>query len=132
MKPRDGLAVEGTTAVTTLLTSNPVLARQRHITSEILVWNGITVQVSYEADWLGLAFSGSGFPYSHLELHVLEPNGAPLPVTDTGYWSEFLALGEAEELGGPKAAAECILNELSNSTRWRAAWAKWEQRDLFA
>jgi hypothetical protein len=71
------------------------------------------------------------YDYSHLELGVLEPKGAPLPVTDTGYWSEFLSVGEAEEEGGPAALATSLLDEMARSKSWRVRWAKWEQGDLF-
>jgi hypothetical protein len=53
-------------------------------------------------------------------------------VTDTGYWSEFLAFGEAEDIAEAKALAISILDEMCNSKPWRVRWAKWEQRDLFA
>jgi hypothetical protein len=106
---------------------------QRRITTEALVWNEITVLLSYEADWLGLGAAGIVDPWwwSHLELQVLHPVGAPMPLSEDGYWSEFLAIGEAEEAGGPAAVAVALLNEFSESLSWRVAWARWEQRDLF-
>jgi hypothetical protein len=86
------------------LTSKEIPAsRQRTILCSELVWNGITLLVSYEPHWLGLPGEPlREFDFAHLELRVLEPKGAPLPVTYTGYWSEFLSIGEAEEEGGPK------------------------------
>lgn len=105
--------------------------QDRSITSEMLVWEGITIRVCFEADWFGLEASGAGEPWSHLELQVLEPVGAPLPVTDTGYWSEFLSPGEAEEAGGAVALATQLLQEFAHTKTWRVRWARWEQRDLF-
>ena len=32
----------------------------------------------------------------------------------------------------PEVIALVLLNELSDNVRWRAAWAKWDQRDMFA
>ena len=96
-----------------------------------MVWNGITILVSFEPDWLGLASAGLDMPYAHLELQVLEPAGAPIPLSDTGYWSEFLQPGEAEEAGGPLSLTSDLLDEMSANQAWRAVWAKWEQRDLF-
>lgn len=106
-------------------------AWKRRITTEALVWNEITILVSYEADWLGLSAGGFEDPCAHLELQVLHPMGAPMPLGDGGYWSEFVALGEAEEAGGPVQLASALLNEFSDRQSWRVAWARWEQRDLY-
>lgn len=106
-------------------------AWKRRITTEALVWNEITILVSYEADWLGLSAGGFEEPCAHLELQVLHPMGAPMPLGDGGYWSEFLELGEAEEAGGPALLASALLNEFSDRLSWRVAWARWEQQDLY-
>jgi len=132
MKPRDGLAVIGNAAVNSFTSAQASSSAQRTIICGQLVWNGITVLVSYEPDWLGLAAAGFQEPYAHLELQVLSPEGAPLPVSETGYWSEFLSVGEAEEDGGPVALATALLDEFSNTQTWRVRWARWEQGDLFA
>ena len=104
---------------------------QRRFMLTTFVWNGITILVSFEPDWLGLSAAGLDTPYAHLELQVLEPAGAPLPISDTGYWSEFLQPGETEEAGGPLSLASDLLDEMATTQAWRAVWAKWEQRDLF-
>jgi hypothetical protein len=131
MKPRDGLAVNGITTVTSASNRSALRISPREISTETFTWNGITVLVSFEPDWLGLSAAGFEDPCSHLELQVLEPQGAPLPVTDTGYWSEFLDFGEAEEAGGAKSIAVSLLDEFAETQTWRVRWAKWEQRDLF-
>ncbi|MBL8554593.1 MAG: hypothetical protein JNL41_09975 [Phenylobacterium sp.] len=105
--------------------------QDRSITSELMIWEGITIQVCFEADWLGLEASGAGRPWSHLELQVMDPKGAPLPVTDTGYWSQFLAPGEVEEAGGAVALITAQLEEFSHTKTWRVRRARWEQQDLF-
>jgi hypothetical protein len=117
--------------MSTLTSSEAFAAAGRRITTELLVWNDITVLVSFEPDWLNLAAGGFDSPWAHLELQVLEPRGAPLPVSDTGYWSEFFDLSEAEEAGGACALAASYLTEMAVSQSWLVAWARWEQRDLF-
>jgi hypothetical protein len=97
-----------------------------------MTWNDVTILVSFEPDWLGLGAAGLDDPYAHLELQALDPPGAPLPMGDNGYWSEFMDCGCTEEAGGPVAVAEALLNEFADTVSWRAAWARWEQRDLFA
>lgn len=114
-----------------MLTIESLSGQDRSITTEMLVWEGVTIRVCFEADWLGLKASGAGRPWSHLELQVIEPPGAPLPVTDTGYWSEFLSPGEAEQAGGPLAMVANLLDEMSHSRTWRVRRARWEQQDLF-
>lgn len=114
-----------------MLTIESPSGQDRSITSEMLVWEGITIRVCFEADWLGLEASGAGRPWSHLELQVVDPPGAPLPVTETGYWSEFLSPGEAGEAGGPVALVVALLDEMSGSKAWRVRRARWEQQDLF-
>jgi hypothetical protein len=131
MKPRVGLAAIGNAAMIRLTTAQEAPARARTITTENLVWNETLIQVSYEADWLGLCDAGFDEPYAHLELQVLAPRGAPLPVTDTGYRSEFLHGGLVEEAGGAVEFARGWLEEMSDRQSWRIARARWEQRDLF-
>ena len=107
-------------------------APRRTILTETVVWEGITILVSFEPDWLGLGAAAlDDDACAHLELQVLEPKGAPLPLTDTGYWSDFLSLSEAQEAGGPAAVAVELLEEFAQTQTWRVRRARWEQRDLF-
>lgn len=131
MKPRVGLAAMEGAAVIRLTTSQDCLVSPRAITTETLVWNDTLILVSYEADWFGLSALGLDEPYAHLELQVLAPREAPLPVTDTGYRSEFLDCGLVEEAGGPLEFVREWLDGMSDSQAWRVARARWEQRDLF-
>ena len=112
------------------MTSPALTTRQRRITTVPLVWNEITILVSYEPDWLGRSSEGLSSPYSFLELQVLHPAGAPIPLSENGYWSEFLSPGEAEACGGPLTVAAGLLDEMSEHQSWRVAWARWEQREL--
>lgn len=110
---------------------NAEAAEARVITTETFVWEGVTILVSYEPDWLGLGAKGVGEGYAHLEVQVLEPKGAPLPITDTGYKSEFCDIGEVEEAGGPIAIVTALLEEFADTKTWRVRRARWEQQDLF-
>ena len=93
--------------------------------------NRVSISISYEADWLGLSVSKLDLAYAHLELQVLAPKGAPLPVTETGYRSEFLDCGRVEASGGLKAFVAGWLDEAARGLTWRVAQAKWVQGDLF-
>ena len=112
-------------------TIEPTEAEARRLITETLVWEGVTILISYEPDWMGLAAKGIGWPHSHLEIQVVEPKGAPLPLTDTGYLSQFLEVGEAEEAGGPSALIRAQLEEFAQTKTWHVRRARWEQRDLF-
>jgi len=98
---------------------------ERKFTTEIVVWEGTTIRVKYEPNWLG------GGNTAHLELHVLDPEGAPLPVTDTGYRSHFLCCGIVEECGGPSAYVRNWLDEAGRAPEWRRMVDRRRQLSLF-
>ena len=88
----------------------------RSIETHTIVWRGIIVEVSYEAQWLG---SGGPFSSAHLQLNAIEPEGAILPVTETGYRSHFTDRAIIEEAGGPAAFAKAWLDEAARSKDWK-------------
>lgn len=95
------------------------------IVTEVIVWNAIEIEVSYEAEWLGADF------FAHLQLRSLEPADAPLPVTETGYRSHFLKRESVENAGGPTAYVTAWLDEAANSKAWIAAEDARRQLSLF-
>lgn len=105
------------------------IVRTRTFTLDTLVWEGVTLLVSYEAAWLGLGHGELEDPTAHLELQVLFPRGAPLPVTDSGYRSEFLPCGLVEAAGGAEAFTRRWLDERKDTLFWRVARARWELRE---
>ena len=88
--------------------------------------------VTYEADYLNSVTHGLTLGFSHLEIEVKSPEGAPLPVTETGYRSHFLSPGLVEEAGGPIAYVGVWLEEEAKSAAWLRAEARWRQLDLFS
>lgn len=60
--------------------------------STCLKWRGVTVVVRPAPDWLRLGVD-------HIEVET-EPR-PPLPITETGFRSHFLAPAELEAFGGP-------------------------------
>ncbi len=101
------------------------------IVVEQLVWRGITLSISYEADWLGSGARGSAFAVAHLEIRVLAPERAPLPMTETGYRSHFLAQGDVEAGGGPAAYVLAWLEHDAKDTKWRRQEVAGRQLSLF-
>jgi len=97
----------------------------REIKVETLHWQGLTVEVSYEPNWLGCEH------YAHLQLRSVVPDRAPLPVTETGYRSHFLTCGMVEEHGGPSAFAKAWLDATADTQAWRDELDRRRQLALF-
>ena len=51
-------------------------------------WQGIEIEVRYNPQWHAL--------YAHLEIRSINPKCAPLPMTETGYKSQFHPQGTIE------------------------------------
>lgn len=84
---------------------------------EIIDWQGINLSVDFRPEHFG--------PHvHHLEIHVLQPEGAALPITDTGYRSHFFS----GPLDGFESAAEYVRRWLDSE----AQSPQWKQRELEA
>jgi hypothetical protein len=104
---------------------------ERVVIVETFDWRGIAISVSYEPDWLGRGTRGALYPVAHLQISSRAPEKAPLPITETGYRSHFLAQGLVEERGGPTAFARAWLDEAARQTKWSQLEFKSRQLDLF-
>lgn len=101
----------------------------RSLSADTLVWEGVTLRVSYEPDYCDM---GGDRVFAHLQLQVLEPAKAPLPVTGTGYRSHHLPKWLVEEAGGPLPYVKAWLDQEGRSLEWRQAQAAARQLDLFS
>jgi hypothetical protein len=90
-----------------------------------LEWRGITIDVIFEPEWLGMAYT------SHLQVRSVAPERAVLPVTETGYRSHFLPIGTVEALGGPEIYVLDWLDETARSEEWKAIENAQRQLSLF-
>ncbi len=61
-----------------------------------LVWRHATCRVRHTRNYISTS-------WSHIEIEVLTPKGAPLPITETGYKSHFLDEDILQAAGGPVA-----------------------------
>ena len=100
----------------------------RSVETQRIVWRGITIEVRYEERWLD-----SDGPYStaHLELRTIEPEKAPLPMTETGYRSHFTPAAVIAEAGGPVAVVKQWLDHAAGSKAWKDKEAAARQMTLF-
>ena len=85
----------------------------------------ITVRITHARDYLS---SGN----DHLEIESLRPKKAPLPITETGYRSHFLAPLELMNAGGPVTFVTAWLDIEAKGKAWSKAVNTKSQGDLFA
>ena len=100
----------------------------RHIQIAIIDWQGISVKVSYEPEWLNI---GGQHRIAHLQLCSVSPERAALPVTETGYRSHFLTPKEVAAAGGPLAYARMWLDEAACGSAWTQHQEQARQLALF-
>lgn len=93
-----------------------------------IVWRDVTIEIRYEEQWLG---SDGPFSTAHLELRVLSPDKAPLPVTETGYRSHFTPASVIAEAGGPVAYVQAWLDHEAETKAWKEKEAAARQMTLF-
>ena len=94
-------------------------------------WEALTVAVRYHADWSSLSKIGSDRQVAHIAIQTVEPPNAPLPVTETGYLSHFLAPALVDQTGGRAAFVRGWLDEEARRPACRRADAARRQLDLF-
>lgn len=104
---------------------------QRNITTTTIDWEGITVLVSYEPDWLNMGEDFAKVTTAHLEIRSITPEKAALPITETGYRSHFTGSNDIEEAGGPVPYVQQWLDAASRTREWRDYQDKSRQLSLF-
>lgn len=103
----------------------------RQIETTNIAWHGITIAVSYEANWLNIGEAPGRCDVAHLQVETLAPEGARLPITETGYRSHFTSSTTIDEFGGPVAFVEAWLEEEGQRPQWRLWQDQSRQRTLF-
>lgn len=99
--------------------------------TEFLNWNGIKIEVRYCPCWSPAYFKVYGYSLAHLEIKAFEPKCAPLPVTETGYYSHFLLPDDIDEYGSPAAYVRVWLDHEAQSPEWIAQQEAARQGSLF-
>ena len=92
-------------------------------------WQGIALEIRFERNWLGSP--PSEFHPSHLEIQTTAPEREPLPITETGYRSHFVAAEDIDEAGGPVPYVTAWLDHAANSKEWKARAEAQRQLSLF-
>lgn len=80
-----------------------------NIETHKLTWRGRQLTIRYNPR----SFVG----YGHLQISVRSCR--PLPITETGYRSHFVAPVDVEEIGGPVAYVQAWLDAMAQTKAWR-------------
>lgn len=99
-------------------------APQRRSTTRRVIWRDVTCRVRHTRDYI---FAGS----DHVEVMVLSPKGALLPISATGYLSHFIDADELRSAGGAVRFVVDWLDREANTARFRKADFKSRQLNLF-
>lgn len=96
-------------------------------TTSTLVWNGLTISVTYTPS-ISESFSRiHGYPQPRLEIKCNEP----LPVTDTGYLSYYPHYEVISSHSSPAEYVREILDEAAKSSCWKDYVQQRQQLSLF-
>lgn len=92
-------------------------------------WNGIMLEITYEPQWMPASVMGEDL--AHVQVRSIYPTDAPLPITETGYRSHFIAASAIIAAGGPVAYVDVWLEVDSDTPAWRAREQAARQLALF-
>lgn len=101
-------------------------------TTSTAEWRGRVIEINYNPQWVARSEAWPSYDIAHLEIRVVEPERAPLPVTETGYRSCFPEPEVVAAAGGPVAWVLGWLDAEAQGKRWAAIEAKFNQLDLFS
>ena len=97
-----------------------------------ITWHGIQIEITYTPDTSPAFRKSYGRALDHLEIRSLVPAREPLPITETGYLSHFIARQIVEGAGGPAALVLAWLDHFAQSPVWKAQQISRQQLDLFS
>lgn len=80
---------------------------------------------------MGVTFRPGWNIFDHLSICSLEPAKAPLPITETGYLSHYLAADAVAANGGAVAVVRSMLNEAVETKMWHEYINSMQQSSLF-
>lgn len=92
-----------------------------------IIWNQIPITIDYNPDYSKSYKEGYGYPLAHIEVRANQP----LPITDTGYKSQFIAEPLVKEFGDVREFVLAMLQQEAQSDRWKKWIVQNVQLDLF-
>ena len=97
----------------------------------ILNWKDYKIEVTYVKSKYRSFEKSYGYGMSHIEIYCVKPDRAPLPITNTGYRSIFIAQPQLEELGGVETMLINALDDAAKKKSWKEIEANARQYCLF-
>lgn len=92
-----------------------------------LPWQGMNIKVTYQPHFSEAVREIQGYQLAHITVTA----ATPLPITETGFRSIFLADEEVKQAGGAIAYVRQILDEAAKSKEWQQYKVKQSQLSLF-
>lgn len=89
----------------------------RCIEQHRLEWRGIQLEITYEPQWMSAPVMREDL--AHIAVRSIDPANAPLPITETGYRSHFIAPPAVTAAGGPVAYVRAWLETEAGTRAWR-------------
>ena len=108
----------------TAATKKSATRKKKTLTSHKLIWRDVTCRVRHTPNYISRG-------WTHIEIIVVKPKGAPLPITETGYRSHFLDEELLSKAGGPVTFFLDWIEREAKSKAWAKNEFKWRQGDLF-
>ena len=97
---------------------------KKRITTYRIEWRGIRLVLRHQLDYL---WPGT----SHIEVTVVTPQHAVIPITETGYRSHFIGTLELINAGGAVTFVTAWLDREAKSKSWIMRELRVTQDDLF-
>ena len=109
----------------TAATKKSATRKKKTLTSHKLIWRDVTCRVRHTPNYISRG-------WTHIEIIVVKPKGAPLPITETGYRSHFMAPLDLINAGGPVTYVTAWIEKESRGKAWTKAAVVKAQGDLFS
>ena len=97
---------------------------KRDITRSVLVWRHIKCRLTETRDFMQPG-------WTQIEIEVVSPKGAPIPITETGNLAHYLGADELSSAGGVAAFFTSWLDRDAATKRYATAEFAWRQGSLF-
>jgi len=93
-------------------------------------WQGIKIELKVSVPY-SCYRKTYGHDMYHIEVSSIEPERAPLPISETGYRSIWLQEPQLEEFSGALAYVTEFLNHEAKSNEWKQQHEETRQYQLF-
>jgi len=94
-------------------------------------WCGISIEIYYVQSFSKAYYDALGYPLSHLSIESVSPKRVPLPITETGYLSDFIQGSELRDYDNPCDYVKAWLDHAVESPEWIQQQASQNQMSLF-